>query len=253
MQNLFISILIIFSFLFKEDKIYTKSGVPSSYGINSYVKTNQQKIISEFNHRIDSIFRDIDINTDDLSNEEEQNSYELGVFYYPDEIVVTTEEKFIAFEFKDLSKFKRRNTSYRESTVKGTILHELTHAYFNQMVYILHDKGMTISPDYAMLRTFSTRKSKFAANFIEEGICEYVVHYFNEANPISDYTAPENEAELLDEANHINIMYYYSVIYVKDFLDTYGIKRGIEMIIQEAPPSTIELLNPNMYFYRIKN
>ena len=112
---------------------------------------------------------------------------------------------------------------------------------------------MTISPDYAMLRTFSTRKSKFAANFIEEGICEYVVHYFNEANPISDYTAPENEAELLDEANHINIMYYYSVIYVKDFLDTYGIKRGIEMIIQEAPPSTIELLNPNMYFYRIKN
>jgi len=241
-----IAFILILLFLPQKDPNYNKQGKPSTYGINAYIKNNEESFIREYRYRVDTLY-DVYIYTDNL---DATSDGDLGQFYIPDYIVITNQEKFVAYEFKQLSKFKQKTTSYRERTIKAVIFHELTHAYFYQIMITMRNNNERISPEYSNFRMFPI--AKFNTDFIEEGICEYMVYYLNESNPIKDILIPENISELLDENNKINNIYCYSVIFLKDFLDKNGIKKGIEILISNNPPTYEEILNPMMYYSRLK-
>ena len=250
MINLFrILFFLIFLSHPQKDPNYNKQGKPSTYGINIFVKNNQLDIIKEYKHRVDSLY-DVYIYTENLS--ETSNDDELGQFYLPDYIVITNEEKFVEYEFSHLSKFKQRTITYNERTVKAVIFHELTHAYFNQILMNMKNNNQYVSPEYGTLRMFPNPNTRFGAEFIEEGICEYVIYYLNESNPIKNIPVPDNETDLLAEANKVNNMYSYSVIFLEGFLDKYGVHKGIEILISNKPPSYEEILHPKLFFDRLR-
>ena len=68
---------------------------------------------------------------------------------------------------------------------------------------------------------------------------------------------PDTKADLLNKKNVFDVKYKYSSQYLKDFLDIttkqYGsIKIGIEMLLENNPPTYLEIINPNMFFYRLR-
>lgn len=240
--------LLFLSFNPQKDPNYNKNRKPSAYGINTYVKDNQSSIIKEYEYLIDSLY-DVYIYTENIS--ETSDDGELGQFYIPDYIVITNEEKYIAYEFKELSKFKQKTIPYNERTVKAVIFHELTHVYFNQILITMKNNNQYTSPEYGILRMFPNPATQFGSTFIEEGICEYVIYYLNESNPLKDISVPANETDLLATENKINNLYYYSVIFLKDFLNKYGVHKGIEILIGNKPPSYEEILDPKQFFNRL--
>lgn len=239
-------LLILLLFHPQKDPFYNKEKRPSTYGINTYIKNNEQSLIREYEYRIDTLY-DVNIYTEDLGDDIDGD---LGEFYIPDYIVITNRERFVAYEFNQLSKFKQKTVPYTERTVKGVVFHELTHAYFHQVMAIMRNENRNISPEYSNFRIVPI--SSFSTTFIEEGICEYVLYFLNEGNPIKDIPIPANTKELIDENNKINNLYCYSVIFLKNFLDENGLKKGIEILISNKPPVYEEILNPPLFYARLK-
>lgn len=239
-------IVLLLLFFVQKNPMFNKHGCPSTYGINTYVKNNEQNLIQEYEYKIDTLY-DINIYTEDLSKTSDDD---LGQFYIPDYIVITNLEVFAAYEFQNLSKFKQQTISYTERTVKGVIFHELTHAYFYQTVIIMRNENKTVSPEYSTFKMYSTASMKFSVDFIEEGICEYVIHNLKESAKLKNIVIPETEADLLD--NKINTLYCYSVYFLQDFLDKQGLKKGMEILINNKPPTLEEILKPELFFKRLK-
>lgn len=248
MTNILIILFILFvSFHTQKNLLYNNQGKPSTYGITQYVEKNQESIVKEYEYQIDTIY-DVYIFTESLG---ENINQDLGHFYLPDYIVITDRESYVAYEFKELSKFKQRTVSYNERTVKAVIFHELTHVYFNQILVLMQNNEKNVSPEYGTLRMFPNPASRFGATFIEEGVCEYVVYYLKECSDIKDVAIPQTKEDLTDDMNIVNNMYRYSVMFVKDFLDTCGLKKGIEILIGNKPPTYEEILDPKLFFNRI--
>jgi hypothetical protein len=243
MKWIFIILLLFYP---QKDPNYNKQGRPSTYGINAYIKNNEKSLIEEYESRIDTLY-DVYIFTDNL---DQISSGDLGEFYIPDYIIITNQEKFIAYEFKQLSKFKQKTILYNERTVNGAVFHELTHAYFYQTLIIMKNNDQYVSPEYSNLRMVPI--SNFSADFIEEGICEFVIYYLNEGNSVENIPIPDNIKDLLDENNKVNNLYGYSTIFLKDFLYKNGIKKGIEILIANKPPTYEEILNPELFYKRLK-
>lgn len=249
-----IPLVILTLFLFlgqktQDNPYYNKKGKPSTYGIKKYIYDNQEDLIKEYGFYIDSLYSEVVIFTDDLSDYDDSG---LGEYYTTfNEIYITEEELYIAYEFKDLSKFKQRMSSHVDRTVKGVVFHELTHAYIQQTIYILQRDNYPVSKEYGQLRIFPSPQLSFGAKFIEEGICEYMLYYLDESSPIENHFIPKTETELLDKLNEINVLYIYSVVFLQEFLDTEGIYRGIRILLCNRPPSYEEILNPSMFFARL--
>jgi hypothetical protein len=224
--------------------MYNKQGKPSKWGINEYIEKNQENIIKEYEYLVDTIY-DVFIFSENLS--ESGDPEDLGNFYYPDYIIITNEENYVAYEFKDLSKFKQKTLNYTDRTVKSVIFHELTHVLVNQIYQTITNP----SPEYGMIRIYPLPRYQFGSTFIEEGICQYVIFHLNESPPPRNIPIPDNITDLIDPENKTNNVYYYSVIFLKDFLDKQGIKKGIEILISNKPPSYDEILNPSSYFNRL--
>jgi hypothetical protein len=98
-------LIILLNFQIQEDSRYfNNKHEPSSWGIKQFVDINQENIIKEYESKINDTLYDVYIYTEDLSDYNE----ELGEFYVPDNIVITNQEKYIAYEFKDLTKFSQK-------------------------------------------------------------------------------------------------------------------------------------------------
>lgn len=55
--------------------------------------------------------------------------------------------------------------------------------------------------------------------------------------------------EILKNSNEIK--YYYSIQFLKPFLDSLGVGEGINVLIRNSPPSYNEILNPNIFYKRL--
>jgi len=233
----------------KQDPYYNKAGKPSTWGINKFVKDNHDNLIAEYEFLVDTIY-EVFMFTENLSEYSDRRS--LGEFYIPDQIVITNEERYIAYEWKDLTKYQQRVYPYVTRTVKAVIFHELTHAYFYQNIYILQQEGKHVSPEYGSIRLFPTPSYRLGATFIEEGICEYTVYALKESAPLGDIEIPTTTEQLMDKDKEVNNLYYYSVYFLKDFLDYHGLEEGIQILLQNKPPNYEVILNPKLFFDRIE-
>jgi hypothetical protein len=246
---MYLRIIILFLiFLFSnQDPLYNRDKRPSTYGIETYIENNQENLISEYEYKVDSLY-DIFLFTQNLSI---YSDGDLGQFVTPNEIIITNEEKYIAYEFKDLSKIKRKLSLYTDRTVKAVVFHELTHALIYKTSIKMSHKSKRASLEYTRYIMLTDSVSQFGARFIEEGTCEYAIYYLKESSPLENIIIPKNETELLDENKIENNLYQYSVYFLKDFLDKYGMKDGIEILISNKPPNYEEMLKPELFFKRL--
>jgi hypothetical protein len=242
-----ILLLLLFSSYIQEYPL-NKKGKPTSNGINYYIKINEQNFINEYQKFINDTIYDIYIYTENLRNYSDYDSLELGRFYLPNEIIITNEEKFIGYE---LSKTKRRLNETNQF-VKATLFHELTHVYYYQIILEMHMKNLFVSPEYNNLRMFPKSEMGFGSEFIEEGVCEYLIQKIGEIVPYKNIFIPKNIEELLDKKNRYDVKYKYASYFLKDFLDLTGLKKGIEILLRNKPPTYEEILNSNLFFNRLK-
>jgi len=249
-MKIIISILFVIlplSVLSQED-LY-KWGKPTSKGIDNYIKNNDYQFIIDFRKFIkDSFYIEPFISTDDLSEYYNYNKYELGYFEYPDNIVITNEPRYIDYELSRLSEFRR--SQYRETNqfVRAVIMHEICHCYFYQIM-------MTARQNNELEHEFSMGLKiilidEFGAEFVEEGICEYVVQLMGE---MIGYDEKVNitKYQLIHERSSYEVQYRYSSQFVKPIVDKLGITNAIYKIITNKPPSTEEILKPENYYQRL--
>lgn len=251
MTNIFnIFAILFFIFTIQKDPRYNKRGIPSSWGIKQYIENNQENLIAEYEYKVDSLY-DVYIFAEDLRKEPDYDSMELGRFYIPDYVYITTEEKFVEYEFKYLSKSKQKNFKSTDNTVKGVLFHELSHAYFHQTIMLLRMNDELISPEYGLVRIFPNPSLRYGAEFIEEGFCEYMVEELGE-QPINNLEyIPKTIDDLMHKENITDIKYRYSVHFLRDFFNHIGIEKGLKIILQNRPPNYEEILNSSLYFRRI--
>lgn len=217
-----------------------------------YVKDKSDSLIIEYQNFIkDTLFDDIWIYAKDLSNYIDYDSLELGR-YWPGEIIISTAPLFIAYELNNLSKFKKSLYNETNRFVKSTIFHELTHHYVNQIGREMEFYD-TIRINRAYENGFQILRNPniFGATFIEEGICEYMVTQMGEIISPKKTYIPKTKQDLVSNNNKYNVVYKYSVHYLKTFLDTTGFKNGVKILLSNSPPSEDEILNPSLYFNRL--
>jgi hypothetical protein len=233
----------------KDPAYYNKEGKPSSQGILKYIMQNEKNIISEYEYKVDSIY-DVYIFTEDMEGDD---SLDMGHFYIPDQIAISMSERYSEYEFKNLSKSEQREASYYlEKTVNAVIFHELTHVYIRQTrILLAEDTTVSISSAYNDISSIMNPQIAYGASFIEEGICEYTVCHTGEDIFPKNPWKPRKEEDFLRSDLNYPIKYVYSIYFLKEFLDEYGLKRGIEILLINKPPAFKEILEPNLFFNRL--
>jgi hypothetical protein len=226
-----------------------KHNRPTSKGISSYIKANEINFIEDFQKFVGDTLMDVYIEVDNLSEYTEHDSLELGRFYLPNDIIITNEEMFLDYRLQYLSKFRKGLYLENNQFVYATVMHELMHFYFYQILLESRYAGKSISPEYAAnFRMFPVYE--YGAEFIEEGICEYLVNKMQEIIPFKT-TKQYDREYLVDNKNKYEIKYRYSSQYVQDFLNNRGLKQGIIILIQNKPPSIEEIINPQKFYSRL--
>lgn len=250
MKNLII-ILLLFNPLSILSDYPLKNGKPTSKGIEQYIEDKSELLITEYQDFIGDTLYQAWIYAEDLRDYNAQDSLEMGR-YFPHEIYISTEESFLAYELADLSDSERSLIAETNKFVKATVFHELTHEYINQigreMQYVdMIDVNRSYQTYIWIIRTYET----FGSTFIEEGICEYMTEKMGEIIPPKRPFIPLTEQELTNRNNRYNVNYKYSSHYLKTFLDTTGFKRGVKILLYNAPPTLEEILDPALFFSKL--
>lgn len=229
-----------------------KNGRPTSKGIDRYVEENAENLIHEFQEFIADTLYNTNIYTEDLSKNTDQNPLELGN-YYPNEIFINNAEVFIAYELEMLKKNSRDTIQSTNLFVKAAVFHELMHHYFYQIgIEMLRKDSIRVDRAYqSFFRIYSYRDDP-GPRFIEEGVCEYVTLKMKQTISQRRPYIPKKPADLNKAENAYNVYYKYSAYYLKEFLDTNGLKRGVKILLHNRPPSTEEILEPELFFARLQ-
>ncbi len=248
------------SFVQQEIKYPLKNGKPTTFGINYYILTNKFNFIKEFEKSVnDTFFIDLEIKGDNLEGYTDYEVGDMGYHYTydngSDEIIIDNRNLYVAYDINDLSKFRRLNLSISNLFVKAVIMHELGHSYFLQNIILGVYDSLEISKEYDFridsYRMFPNVEQAYGASFIEEGVCEYIIDKMN-VQLQSTIKIPQEPNDFMDKSIEHSVKYGYSKQYVTKFLDTYGLKDGIRMIITNKPPSYEEILNSKKYYDRLK-
>lgn len=253
-RTLILAIVLLLSSSIQELPVYPvgKDGRPTRKGIELYVHQNQNKFLIEYQKVVNDSLYDVYMTVDDLS-QYNNGGDALGFCISglgSSEIIISNEaEKYMGYEVGMLSKFRRSTIIESNNFVKGVIFHELTHLYFNQVIRELRLDSLTVASDY---NNFSMiPRNSFGSKFIEEGICMYISIKIGECIHGQDYM-PETMKELMDNQNSYQIMYQYSAEYVQSFLNYWGIKRGIQILVHNKPPTYEEILYPSKFYSRLE-
>jgi len=236
------------------DKYPKKFGKPTPEGVGMYVEDKWESLLYEYQQKInDTLWLDVWISAEDLTDWVEHDTLELGM-YWNGEVIIDMDTLFKDYELECWSKIKRKLNGETNAFVKGTVFHELTHHYINQI-----GKEMAFFDSVRVNRAYETNiwiirsPDMFGSTFIEEGICEYMVTKLGENIPPNKYSTPKTYSALVNKNNKYKYVYKYSSYYLKTFLDTTGFKKGVKILLSNEPPRHHEILEPELYFNRLEN
>jgi hypothetical protein len=243
---------------------------PTAEGIDQYVKDNKYIFFDEFQSFIkDTIINDVDMTAEDLTNAQDYIGDELGwtEIYSNGYSIIINDIK----EFRDYSidtktiRGKSKKNFFIESDqfVKSTIFHELMHVYFRQeMLRLTMIKDTTtgeckLNKHYFNVQLVPNAEMRNGSKFIEEGLCEYLIHAKGEVKDYENLYTPKTEDDINAKENNFNVYYKYSYEYLKHFLDSCFVTDGrlrpaIHILLNNNPPSHKEILNRKLYFNRLK-
>ena len=227
-----------------------KWGRPTSKGVDNYIERNWLEFIDDYQDFVDdTLFFEPFISTDDLSDYVNYTRGDMGYYERPDNIIISNEPRYIDYELSRLSEYEKNR--YREATqfVRGVVMHELTHCYTYQiMMMAQYDKKLEYEWRQG-LRMIPV--DDYATEFLEEGICEYVVELMDEMI-VSGEKIVINKQDLgAGNKNSQRVKYGYSRQYVKPLIQEYGLKPAIMLMITNKPPTQEEILKPSLYYDRL--
>jgi hypothetical protein len=237
------------------DKLQYKYGRPTTKGISDYIKTFEYDLVMEFKEFIkDTILDEADvwIECDNLSEYTEHDSLELGRFYTPNDVIITNEEMFLDYDVDLMSKWRRLQYVETNQFVKATVMHELAHFYFYMVTQHMRWLKRQVVPGYGSGINIYGYNSQ-GSEFIEEGVCEYVMVKMGETIPYKEDYKPVSTREIVEGRNTHDIKYKHSYFFVKPLLDSAGLRKGIEILITNPPPSVEEILHPEKFHNRLKD
>lgn len=240
-------IITILLLLLSQNNYQYKDNIPTKYGIAHYVELNKHNIVQEFEQFIGEKLYTYNITVDDLRDYQDYDSLEAGRFYPEEDIIISNELKYLDYELSFMPKYKQKQYGNNNKFVKAVIIHELAHLYVNEIIIEMLEKNMYVHYDY---NNNSMLKSVSNADFIEEGICEYITYKMKQSICDNNYK-PKSIEEITDINNKYNIKYIYSRTYLTEFLNSVGLKQGILILLSNEPPLNIEILYPELYFSRI--
>jgi hypothetical protein len=246
--------ILLFLIPFSADKYPTKFGKPTPKGIEMYIEDKWLDLIYAYQDFIeDTLWLDIWIEAEDLTDYVGHDSLELGRYEYGGMIYIDMDTSFLAYELEGWSKFRRAANGESNKFVKGVVFHELTHHYIVQI-----GKEMEYLDKVRVNRSYETNiwiirsPDMFGTTFIEEGLCEYLTAKAGELIPPKRFRAPKTSSDLTNRNNKYKYVYKYSSFYLKEFLDTTGFKKGVKILLSNPPPQYHEILNPEMFFKRLE-
>lgn len=259
-RRTFLIILLFFLFVsyqIKPEYPVNRKGEPSKYGIQYYLQKNEDKIISEFQKFVNDTLYDVYITVDNLSNYmEDEDALGLCISSQSSaEIIITNEEKYLAYEVSLLKKRANQEIISANNFVKGTLIHELGHFYFNQVIREMSIVDtITFAPRVRSEYTskfFIVPKNTFGSKFIEEGIAEYSLIKMKEEIVDKNPYIPKSTNDLMAQENKYNVFYRYASYYLTPFIDHYGVKKAIKILVSNPPPSYEEILDSRKFFSRL--
>lgn len=230
-----------------------KNGRPTSKGIDRYVEENADALILEFQEFIGDTLYNANIYTEDLSKNIDQDPLELGN-YYPNEIFINNAEIFIAYELETLRTTRKDTILSSNLFVKAAVLHELMHHYIYQLgIEMQRIDSTKVDRAYQSFFRIYSNRGEPGTRFIEEGICEYATLKMKETITRRRPYIPRKASDLSQAEHAYDIYYKYSAYCLSEFLDTTGLKKGMKILLHNPPPSTEEILNPDLFFARLEN
>lgn len=213
-----------------------------------YVANNSERLISEYQNIVGDTLYEVNIYTGNFNSIGDFDTASLGIFYPPNEIIITNEEKFKAYELSDLSNYERNNLISANNFVKGTIFHELTHYYFMQVIREMQMHEQYVSPEYNNFSIVPRLNYDIGARFIEEGICEYMSIKSQQFIFNKKYYVPKTTDEIFLKDKRQKVFYEYSVAYVRPFINYYGVKKAIQLFVSTKPPTPEQILHPGSFY-----
>jgi hypothetical protein len=252
-------VLITSTFAFSQNKKQYQyhNNIPTKYGIQHYIDLNKSSVVNTVENFIGDTIFSYSIKADNLSEYQDYDSLEAGRFFPEDEIVLTNELKFYDYELSFVPKWKQKEFDNNTKFVKGVLIHEFIHLYTYQFIYDCLGNNIPINNEYFNFNMFPSRKSYYASEFIEEGICEYVVMKLKEGI-FSDYKldcldgdSEVNVSKFTQIQNTYDIKYQYSRTYVQRIFEKNSFRKALLIIFTCKPPSYEELLCPDKYYSRL--
>jgi len=207
----------------------------------------------------DTIYNDIFFETLDFRKQkiDKPNTLAFNIIYNSSscEIIVNNEERYAGLDFRDV---KNKN-NYDENSyfVYATVMHEISHYYFQQVVNEMRIENIEVNQYYRYtLRIYPNPELQYGAKFIEEGICEYLKYKWGLAPLITKDYKPQNKYEIHNQGEKYPILYAWSSEFVREFMDCqiklYGRPRNALMILlHNEPPSYEEILDPQKFYKRL--
>ena len=253
---------------YPKPKLEYADGRPTTLGIDLYVNNgeNQKMFIREFENYVkDTIYNDMFFKTTNFKKyfkgkKDGTSTLAINVVYTNAscEINVNNEEKYKAIDYKILPEEKKQWYDETNYFLKATVFHEISHYYFYQIIMEMERiRQIDVNNYYSGILTYPSPEMTYGAKFIEEGICEYLVHKWGLAPKIQGDYRPKTKDDIIHATDDYSLTYGYSSQYIQDFLDIATefngrVKYGIMIILQNRPPSYQEILNPQSYFDRLK-
>jgi len=125
-------------------------------------------------------------------------------------------------------------------------MHEIGHMYWQQ---VLRSMGRNaVLPEF--LQTLRVFPYSYGAEFLEEGLCEYIPYTMQEILSVDDYK-PRSTEDIINNRNTYSIKYRYARLFVTPVIQKYGLRKAIEIMVCCAPPSIEEILYPEKYYQRL--
>lgn len=229
-----------------------KNGRPTSRGIDRYVDENAERLVLEFQAFINDTLYNANIYTEDLSKNADQSPLELGN-YYPNEIFINNAEVFIAYELETLKRSSRDTIRSTNLFVKAAVFHELMHHYIYQLgIEMLRTDSVQVDRAYQIFFRIYSDRGDPGPRFIEEGICEYATQKMNETITQRRPYIPKRVSDLKKPEKAYEIFYKYSAYCLTEFLDTTGLELGMKILLHNPPPTSEEILEPELFFARLE-
>ncbi|MEF8983252.1 MAG: hypothetical protein V5A51_01540 [Bacteroidales bacterium] len=224
-----------------------KEGNATTRGVVEYIEDKDSLINEQFDEKFEVNSYDVNFVPDAMSKYSDDTSHQGFYFRHRGErtVIIDTVDGYGHYSLQSLPEQRKDSIRFSYNSLRGLMIHEKAHAFFNEMKSRLYSEGTkhyyTLTPDYV-----------FSKSFIEEGVAQYCAYKMGEII-IPERYEPSDSLETLFVEKASELEYEYSLYYLKDFLDFFGLEECTKILLTNPPPTKEEIINPLKFYQRLEH